>query len=72
MAWFRQSWLGKPNSVTILSMRTDVLLGAMLVLATTPVAAQTATGIHLADVRFIGDTQLNDVDLTKCAADLKS
>jgi outer membrane translocation and assembly module TamA len=69
---FRQLWLGKPNGVTILSMRTDVLLGTVLVLATTSVAAQTATGIRLVDVRFIGDTQLNDVDLTKCAADLES
>jgi outer membrane translocation and assembly module TamA len=53
-------------------MRTDVLLGAMLVLATTSVAAQTATGIRLTDVRFRGDTQLDAVDLSKCAADLKS
>jgi outer membrane translocation and assembly module TamA len=72
MAWFRQLWLGTPHGVTILSMRTDVLLGGMLVLATTSVAAQTATGIRLADVRFRGDTQLAAVDLTKCAADLKS
>ena len=53
-------------------MRTDVLLGAMLVLATTSVAGQTATGIRLVDVRFRGDTQPAAVDLTKCAADLKS
>jgi outer membrane translocation and assembly module TamA len=53
-------------------MRTDVLLGAMLVLATTSVAAQTATGIRLTDVRFRGDTQLDAGDLSKCAADLKS
>ena len=53
-------------------MRTGVLLGAMLVLATTSVAPQTATGIRLADVRFTGDTRLEAVDLSKCAADLKS
>jgi outer membrane protein assembly factor BamA len=53
-------------------MRADVLLGAMLVLATTSAAAQTATGIRLTDVRFRGDTQLDAVDLSKCAADLKS
>ena len=53
-------------------MRTAALFGTMLVLATASVAAQTATGIHLADVRFSGDTQLDAVDLSKCAADLKS
>ncbi|MGC1650855.1 MAG: hypothetical protein WA741_33950, partial [Candidatus Sulfotelmatobacter sp.] len=53
-------------------MRTAALFGTMLVLATASVAAQTATGIHLADVRFGGDTQLDAVDLSKCAADLKS
>lgn len=35
-------------------------------------AAQIATGIHLQDVRFTGDTQLEGVDLKKCASDLKS
>ncbi len=40
--------------------------------ATTVVAGQTATGIHLVDVRFRGDTRLETVDLRKCAADLKS
>ena len=53
-------------------MKPGALLGAMLVLATTSVAAQTATGIRLADVRFSGDTRLEAVDLKKCAADLKS
>jgi outer membrane protein insertion porin family len=53
-------------------MRRDVLFGAVLLLAAVSVAAQTATGIRLADVRFRGDTQLDAVDLTKCAADLKS
>jgi outer membrane protein assembly factor BamA len=41
-------------------------------LAATSVVAQTATGIRLTDVRFRGDTQLDAVDLSKCAADLKS
>jgi outer membrane protein assembly factor BamA len=31
-----------------------------------------ATGIHLVDVRFSGDTHSPAVDLRKCAADLKS
>jgi outer membrane protein assembly factor BamA len=53
-------------------MRTAALFGTMLVLATASVAAQTATGIHLADVRFSGDTQLDAVDLSKCTADPKS
>jgi outer membrane protein assembly factor BamA len=49
-----------------------VLLGMMLGLATTPVIGQIATGIHLVDVRFSGNTRLKAVDFTKCAADLKS
>ena len=53
-------------------MRTGVLLGAMFVFAITSAAGQTATGIHLVDVRFSGDTRLESVDLRKCAADLKS
>jgi outer membrane translocation and assembly module TamA len=53
-------------------MRTGVLLGTMLVLATMSVGGQTATGIHLVDVRFSGDTHSPAVDLSKCAADLKS
>jgi outer membrane protein assembly factor BamA len=44
----------------------------MFVFATTSVAGQIATGIHLVDVRFRGDTRLEEVDLRKCAADLKS
>jgi outer membrane protein assembly factor BamA len=32
----------------------------------------TATGVHLADVRFSGDTRSESLDLNKCAADLKS
>jgi outer membrane translocation and assembly module TamA len=65
------AWQAK-NGVTILSMRTDVLLGALLLLATTSVVAQTATGSRLADVRFRGNAQLAAVDLTKCARDLKA
>jgi len=72
IACFRQLCLGKPNGITILIMRTAALFGTMLVLATASVAAQTATGIHLADVRFSGETHLDAVDLSKCAADLKS
>jgi outer membrane protein assembly factor BamA len=49
-----------------------MLLGMMLVLATTSLAGQMATGIHLVDVRFTGDTHSPAVDLSKCAADLKS
>jgi hypothetical protein len=37
----------------------------MLVLAGTGMAAQIATGIHLQDVRFKGDTRLDGVDLKK-------
>ena len=53
-------------------MRPAALLATMLVLATASVAAQTATGIHLVEIRFSGDTQLDGVDLKKCAVDLKS
>jgi len=44
----------------------------MFGLATTSGVGQTAAGIHLVDVRFRGDTQLEAVDLRKCAADLES
>ena len=53
-------------------MKVGVLLGTVLVLATTFVSGQTATGVHLVDVRFTGDTNLEGVDLRKCSADLKS
>jgi hypothetical protein len=53
-------------------MRWGVLLGAMFALVTTSSTGQTATGIHLIDVRFTGDTRLQAVDLKKCAADLES
>lgn len=64
--------LWEPIGATILSMRAGVLLGAMFVLAITPVAGQTATGIRLVGVRFSGETRLQAVDLRKCAAELKS
>jgi outer membrane translocation and assembly module TamA len=48
------------------------MLRAMLALATTGMTAQIATGIHLQDVRFKGDTRLEGVDLKKCANDLAS
>ena len=53
-------------------MRIQVTLRALLALAATGVAGQIATGIHLHDVRFKGDTRLDGVDLKKCASDLKS
>jgi hypothetical protein len=56
----------------ILNMRLQVMLRAMLALAATGMSAQIATGIHLQDVRFEGDTQLEGVDLKECASDLKS
>ena len=49
-----------------------MLLGTRLVLAATSLAGQMATDIHLVDVRFTGDTHSPGVDLSKCAADLKS
>ena len=49
-----------------------MLFGTILVLATTSATSQVATGIHLVDVRFSGDTHLEAIDLRKCAADLKS
>jgi hypothetical protein len=53
-------------------MRSDFLLAAMFALVTTSSTGQTATGIHLIDVRFTGVTRLQAVDLKKCAADLQS
>jgi outer membrane protein insertion porin family len=53
-------------------MTTGVMLRAVFVLAAISVAGQIATGIHLVEVRFTGDTRLDGVDLKKCAADLKS
>jgi outer membrane protein insertion porin family len=44
----------------------------MLALAATAMAGQIATGIHLQEVHFRGDTRLDGVDLEKCAIDLKS
>jgi outer membrane protein insertion porin family len=49
-----------------------VLVVPILAGLSTSSAGQIATGIHLVDVRFRGDTQLDGVDLKKCAADLKS
>jgi hypothetical protein len=48
------------------------MLSAMVALAAISMAGQIATGIHLVEVRFNGDTRLDGVDLKKCAADLKS
>jgi outer membrane protein insertion porin family len=53
-------------------MRTGAVLRAMFTLAAISVAGQIATGIHIVEVRFKGDTQLDGVDLKKCVADLKS
>jgi outer membrane translocation and assembly module TamA len=48
------------------------MLRAMFASAAISMAGQIATGIHLVEVRFNGDTRLDGVDLKKCAADLKS
>lgn len=48
------------------------MLGVVLALAASGMAAQTATGIHLQEVRFKGDTHLDGVDLKECESDLKS
>jgi outer membrane protein insertion porin family len=53
-------------------MRTGAMLRAMFALAAISMVGQVATGIHLVEVRFNGDTRLDGVDLKKCAADLKS
>jgi outer membrane protein insertion porin family len=53
-------------------MSTGVMFRAMFALAAISVAGQIATGIHIVEVRFNGDTRLDGVDLKKCAADLKS
>src|ERR1700686_17291 len=53
-------------------MRTMIMLRAMLALAATAMAGQIATGIHLQEVHFTGDTRLDGLDLKKCASDLKS
>ena len=50
----------------------STVLRTILSFAATAMAAQIATGIHLQDVRFTGDTRLEGVDLKKCASDLKS
>ena len=52
-------------------MQLRILLG-LFVLFGVIAASQTATGIHLTDVRFDGDTQLEGVDLKKCAAEIRS
>jgi len=48
------------------------MLRALLALAATAMAGQIATGIHLQEVHFTGDTRLDGVHLKKCASDLKS
>lgn len=48
------------------------MLGAFLLFGAITAGGQTATGIHLVDVRFDGDTHLKGVELKKCAADLRS
>jgi hypothetical protein len=60
------------TGATILGVGIGVVVAGMFMLATTVVAGQTATGIHLVDVRFRGNTRLETVDQRKCAADLKS
>jgi outer membrane protein assembly factor BamA len=53
-------------------MRLKVPVALVLALGTTPLITQIAAGIHLADVRFSGDTRLKGVDLNESAADLRS
>jgi len=48
------------------------MLRAMFALAAIPMAGQIATGIHLEDIRFTGDTRLDGVNLEQCATVLKS
>src|SRR5215475_14286161 len=50
----------------------SAVLRTLLSLAAASVAAQIATGIHLQEVYFTGDTRLEGVDLQECAVDLKS
>jgi outer membrane protein assembly factor BamA len=50
----------------------SVILAAIIALFAISTSAQIATGIHLAHVRFNGDTRLSGVDLKQCATDLKS
>lgn len=47
-------------------------LAAILVFASFYAVAQVDAGIHIAQVRFTGDTQLKDVDLDNCASDVKT
>lgn len=49
-----------------------VVLCTILSFNATAMAAQIATGIHLQEVYFTGNTRLEGVDLQKCAGDLKS
>jgi outer membrane protein assembly factor BamA len=44
----------------------------MFALAAIPMAGQTATSIHLEDIRFTGGTRLDGVNLEQCATVLKS
>lgn len=53
-------------------MRLKILLALVLALSTTSLIGQIAAGIHLAEVRFSGDTRLKGVDLSEPAADLRS
>jgi outer membrane translocation and assembly module TamA len=53
-------------------MRTRIVLRTVLALAATAMAGQIATGIHLQEVLFTGDTRLDGLDLKKCGSDLKS
>jgi outer membrane protein assembly factor BamA len=48
------------------------VLRTLLSFAATAMAAQIATGIHLQEVYFTGNTRLEGVNLQKCASELKS
>ncbi len=56
---------------TILNMMKVFILLAMLVLAAIPMVSQIATGVHIVQFHFKGDTRLNGLNLRKCASDLK-
>jgi outer membrane protein assembly factor BamA len=53
-------------------MKIALVIVAVLMLASLCVMGQVAAGVHIAEVQFVGDTKLKDVDLTGCAADVKT
>lgn len=55
---------------TILRVKSVLSIAQVFALVTGSAVGQIATGIHIRDVRFSGDTHLRSVDLRKCATDL--